>query len=502
MTSLKANRSFLYAIGMVCLLAVWISEALPETADGTPSELSVVFHSNPLVTPNVIFDTIEFNPWFEMWRSVTISAIEKVVTGDSIGRDISISLVISTSEPIRIHLSSRPPLVDSVLETIEHLVRENLPPHTLVGTLALENLVKVHGGCLDEFAEFIPPRLSSIEMIVPGFDTASMSQKVALLKRWARTDVLPTIGRICSLVDTKFEGVRAFGHSLEEIRYDSEVNVAQLLDSNFAYWRATLEMARGDQLVLAGRVFLLIASGHFDRSRRWLNVAKCFSMEGPAGWYLSRLDELLTKFYTELDHRMQSGIAAYDRGHYQEAMEIYEDVLSDFPHSAWPLHEWLLTKLSMDPSMFIAEGNLAFSDSLRNQVFECDPFFKPLWFRTGRESYFGFRRMELAELLQDTTIDLTEKLLKHADIALDLGQYAFAGHLYWLLLVHSVPEGDTARDVLNRFVYCMRKLHIKNWEVIETNFLGDFDQSTAEIDRELRRRMEEHPAYKSMAVPE
>ena len=495
---LGGPSSLLQAIMMFCVIAWFSVHASAQRPIDGPVEWSAIIHSNSHVSMEVEFNADEFNAWAVKWRDEITPAIEGIISQSTSGRDVSLVLTFSTPNSLRCVVSARPPLPNSALQLVEQQVLSTPAPRKTAGTYTMEFLARVHGGCLDPSARFSPLRPSGVEMNVPGYETADTPARIILLKRWARENVLPKIGRICRRVDPKFEGVRALGEKLVTLEPTSGVNVEQLSDSNSAYWHATLEMAGGNQLVLAARIHLLAAAGRFDAARRWLRIVQPFSTEKASDWYLRYLDQLLSIFYEEVESRIQRGISVFDHGDFERALSKFEDILSEYPRSGWARHEWLLTKRTLDKDF--SEENILRYDSLAGQVFECDPlFYTSLHARTGRQAYCIFRRMELGELLPDTTIGFTEKLLSLADITLDIEEHVFAGHLYWLLFTHTNLEDDVRKDCLNRFVYCMRELGI---EGIEENFVGDFDQSSQDIERKLRRRMVEHPTYKAMSRPE
>jgi tetratricopeptide (TPR) repeat protein len=272
---------------------------------------------------------------------------------------------------------------------------------------------------------------------------------------------------------------------------DDSTGYAAESDSSWTYWRAVMEMAPGDMLIVAGKTFLLLAEGNFDQAKNLLRIARPFSRSEIPEWYFDVVEQLLSSFYSEMSDLMYEGIAAYDSGSFRSAQEIFERILEDYPNSAWARHELALTNHAINAKPDTVNVKL---------VHKCDPFFGiNMISTTGKEFYLTLRRLELKEALDSDSLEIKEKLLTWADIALDLEQYAFAGQIYWLMLTHVNRTDDEQTDFLNRFIYCMRKLGIRE---AESNFVQDFDSACQSLDSLLLNRMINNPAYKMMAKPE
>ncbi len=129
------------------------------------------------------------------------------------------------------------------------------------------------------------------------------------------------------------------------------------------------------------------------------------------------------------------------------------------------------------------------------QVYGLDPLYPsaPIVVSAGEGERFyrAMLRMTAKELFRDKS-KWKSDYTKYAEIVLDLGEYGYAGLLYWEIFTGVAPGDDEA---LKRFLYCMERLDVPQMKAF---FKPEYSAESDKIERDRRQRMEEHPAYRAM----
>jgi hypothetical protein len=95
------------------------------------------------------------------------------------------------------------------------------------------------------------------------------------------------------------------------------------------------------------------------------------------------------------------------------------------------------------------------------------------------------RRLALRSLWKDPRSE-GEDYLRYADIALDLGEYGLAAHLYFLIGTGLSASAYGDRNVLAHFLYSVEKLGVTE---LKTLFKGDHQRDFADIDKQRAARL-------------
>jgi tetratricopeptide (TPR) repeat protein len=270
-------------------------------------------------------------------------------------------------------------------------------------------------------------------------------------------------------------------------------NCYRLTSENPDYWRATLEMELGNQIIPATKIFMLISQGRFDEAREYLKVARLFSDDKTTtDYYLDELAMRLEAFYNQLNAKINLGIAEHDKGNFKNAMALYQEALKDYPNSAWARYELYYSQHGQEVEDKKTETeDMSLWKKSKPAVYDVDPLYPMNASASNRkEGFLLSRRSEIAGLFKNKDSLLVD-LYQYAEIASDLGVYDFAGQVYWLAMsVH-----DDKIKMLHRFLYCMEKLGISS---LKENFNGDFPKEFAAIDQERDVRMKSNALYQSM----
>jgi len=330
-----------------------------------------------------------------------------------------------------------------------------------------------------------------VKKVFTSYEKADFQTKYQLIREYAANEALPVLTAYLTKVDDKFEGVKGFGKQLEAANLTASQSMEQLTSTNKNYWRATMEMSPGNQLIPVTKIFLLAAQGELDYAQKYLEIVRLFSDPKTASSrYLEQLNYRLTKFNQELQAKIEAGIAQHDKKNYKEAIRIYDDILLTYPNSAWTLYEKYYTEnaLASDQS----DNDRARWDKAKAGIYKHNPLYNmDVRASNGKEAYLLFRRQEIAGLFKKKENKLSD-LSKYAEIALDLGVTDFAAQLFWLSATFDKQNSEKS---IHYYLYCLEKM---GEHELKSNFKGDFEKIFREIDTERENTMKSSIFYKSM----
>ena len=319
----------------------------------------------------------------------------------------------------------------------------------------------------EDFKELVTPSQKRVQ----EYQNANLREMVVLNKDYA-TEVLGVLAAYQTKVSAEFVGVRNMGALLEKTDFKKEVNLAALTKENKDYWRAILEMNPGNQLLPVTNIFAQVSQGEFDYALKYIQIIRMFSdPKTIPDRYLEELLARLNLFNQKLNSRIEKGFVFHDGEKYQKAIAIYEEVLKDYPHSAWAKYELYFSENALAVSNKSMESSDRSDwDKAKIGIYKSNPLYNmDVRASNGKEGYLLFRRMSMSELFKDKDKRL-EDLYDYANIALEFGIYDFAAQLYWL----SVTFNKEDNDALFRFLYSVEKLEVTN---LKDNFKGDFKKN-------------------------
>lgn len=341
---------------------------------------------------------------------------------------------------------------------------------------------------------FSPQIETSSEKLKQTLSSESLLQRKETIRNWALNEVLPVLAHFTKNVDEKFPGVRATGDVLEKKLFLNN-QAAAVTEKNLLYWRGVMEMNKGNLIIPLSKVFMHVVNGEFDLARRYLGMLFRFAdKESLASHYLLDLNRYLDLFYQRHDSMMQEGIRLHDAGKYDEAISIYNNILTEYPHSAWARYELYFSntyKLSGRKKEEVATEQW---NKSKDAIYADDPLY-PMGggAKNAKDGFLLFRHLQVKDLFQDSK-KLKEDLISYADIALDLGAYSFAGHLYWYLLSRFPDEKHNGHNFLIYYLYSLQKLGVKE---VQSFFVDNYSGEIAALDKEREELMKNDPIYKS-----
>jgi tetratricopeptide (TPR) repeat protein len=324
-----------------------------------------------------------------------------------------------------------------------------------------------------------------------AYEAAGLKEKFEMNKRYAANEVLPVLSGYQTIVDDKFAGVKNFGKLVAQTDFNLPQDVTVLTSNNPDYWRATMEMALRNELIPTTKIFMLVSQGEFDYAVKYLEIVGMISKEDNyAHAHLLNLEKRLKLFNDQLNAEIQKGIAAHDQADFEKAIAIYQQILKDYPNSAWANFELFYSQFALNHKSGHKERNTFESwDAARQTIFAHNPLFNvQMSAKDGDDAYAIYRRNSIGSLFKDSKNKLPD-FFKYADIAMDLQAYDFAAQLFWYTASYTKIETS-----LNKYLYCLEKLGVNN---LKDQFKGDFEAEFAKIDKQREKEKTSSAAYQS-----
>ncbi|MBP6608172.1 MAG: hypothetical protein KA258_01210 [Deltaproteobacteria bacterium] len=436
------------------------------------------------------------------WGPRLMTALDRALIAETLPRTVMVQLTMYPDRDATVELAASPVLPRPLAQWLEQSFSDSRPPRTKLVSYTLRIVAKVGAGAPDGESSCTPKLLSAHEQRLATLRAASLGERVRLLKEWSRHEVLPVLSAVMRSAEADFTGMRSVGAMVQ--RSDSSQPVAELLDKNPQYWQAMLEMAPGNPLLLSSRLFLYVARGELDLTRLYLKPIYYFSKsDNLAHDYLEQLRDYVILFYESLDARIRVGVELHDQGRFDDAMALYDGILRDYPCSALAIYERWFAKNSRElrpaprserltaSSVSRGEATLDEWEQVRTEVFACNPMFEiDAVSRGPQRRQQMLRRLALRELWKERSVESLD-YLRWADIALDLGEYGLAAHLYYLIGTGLSAKAYGDRNVLAHFLFSVEQLGVK---AIKELFKGDHVRDFSDIQKQSEGRLRGGPA--------
>ncbi len=380
----------------------------------------------------------------------------------------------------------------SLINTIHERLQNVISPVAKFSPFGLMFVYRFNDGCSKQ-ESFSPELLPWDERTAKDFSALSLAEQKENIRNWVKNNVSPVFAYYTSAVDDKFVGVRYTGKVLSKAGY-LDKKTDDVTNNSSLYWRGVMEMSPGNFLVQASQVFMHVENDEFDIARRYLSLLLFFAdKKSIAASYLKDLANKFDLFYHTHDSLVQKGIALHDKGKFDDAIHAYQDILAQFPGSAWASYELYFSTNAKSGLLKKADKTVSLWNDYKTGVYNADPLY-PMGggANNSKDAYILFRHMEVGELFKDNK-KLKEDLIRYADIALDLEAYAFAAHIYWNLYTVSGTEKWRGRDFLTYFLYSLEKQGVSG---VQSFFKTDYSPEFVKIDQERMNFMKDNTMYK------
>ncbi len=423
------------------------------------------------------------------WGPRLMQALDQALGPESLPRTVMIQLTLHPGREASIELSASPALPHELAQRLGQVFAQSRPPRTKLVDFSLRVIAKVGTGAPDGEQACLPKLWSPHEQRLARLRAASLGERVRLLQKWSQQEVMPVLSTVMRSAEPDFSGVRGIGELLASERALGPVN--ESLDKSPLYWRGLLEMSPGNPLLLSSRLFVYVARGELDLARLYLQPIYYFSKtDNLAHDFLEQLRDYLIVFYESLDARIRVGVELHDQARFDDAIALYDGILRDYPCSALAHYErWFAKNLrEMRPNSMANQVALRraeqVDDSLdeweqtRTEVFRCNPMFEiDAVSRGEKRRQQMLRRLALRSLWKERGFEGAD-YLRYAEIALDLGEYGLAAHLYFLIGTGLAAKEYSDRKVLAHFLFSVEQLGVTELKEL---FKGDHVRDFADI---------------------
>jgi tetratricopeptide (TPR) repeat protein len=324
------------------------------------------------------------------------------------------------------------------------------------------------------------------------YKNANLQQQFELNKLYAIKEVLLVLSEYETVVDDKFAGVKNFGTLVSKTNFSEPQNTLKLTGNNSDYWRAVMEMEIENQLIPVTKIYMLVSQGEFDYAIKYIEIVKMFSKTGNyPDTYLKNIATRLELFNKQLNAAIDKGIVEHDKGNFEKAISIYNEILKQYPNSAWANFELSYSQSELNKKNGKENLNsVANWNKKINTILDHNPFYGlPISAQNPEDAYLLFRRNSIGSLFKDKNERLND-VYNYAEIAMDLKIYDFAAELFWLSLTHSKNNEDS----IFKYLYCLEQLGVTN---LKQNFKGNFEKEFKKIEKEKEKAMTKSEAYKT-----
>lgn len=418
----------------------------------------------------------------------TVSDLSKAeFAGIKAKQKIAILLVYHTAGKPSVELHANPKLDEATESAFLTKLNALDPPHTKILDFPILLLLNAKFEDVSkDFSKLIFPS----DRAAQAYEQASLNEKYELNKHYA-VEVLQVLSAYETIVDDQFAGVKNLGNLVQTTNFQKPQDITGMTSTNSDYWRAIMEMSIGNQLIPATKIFMLVSQGECDYAQKYLEMILYFSeSKSVPDHYLTELADRLDVFYTQLNTQIQAGIAFHDQGKYSEAIALYEDLLKDYPNSAWASYELYFSQNALDLKNKKYEMNDRTEwKKAKTGIYAKNPLYNlDVSATNGKEGYLLFRRQAISKLFQNRESMLSD-VYTYADIAFDLEVYDFAAQLFWLSFTFD-KQNESSLDM---FLYSLEKLGVTK---LKENFKGDFETEFKKIEKDREKEMTESVYYK------
>jgi|GEM_PF-2543214 len=441
----------------------------------------LVYVSNQTIS-EVCFERDRFVKYVDKQTDV----VEKFLMSKNTGREIILQCIIKTDTTPQILFSSRPALTEDEYQYLQSELNKIKALKSKVVEFIYMLEFQYKSETIHSETTFAPEISNPVLRAEKEFFMADMSAAIQLLQKYTLTEVLPVFSAFLKSQDRKYIGAVSLGTRIDKALKNNTIDLDSLCDYNIYYWKALIEMQAGNNLVFATKVFLLIANSDFEKAMRLSSVLDLFKKNNSiSDLYLDELYRLLI-----ISDKIQDNISLLNiyksNKESDSVLLLLTEMQKAIPKSA-DLNNWLY-------HYYLEKQEDEQFNLYKRAVNQNDPlhFMKTEVF-SAKDNYLMELRNEADSLFKNPQ-NLHRDFMRYADIALIVGDYSFAAHLYWLAITH-FSNAEAGRDNLTAyFMYCLKKIGMDNLIMY-----FDFNQNTefSRVDTELKALQDNHPAYKN-----
>lgn len=421
-------------------------------------------------------------------------ALHETFSIDTTPRTLQVQVTLNPRTAALWEWTASPVLPSSIEQRLAAALHDTGPPKTRVTPFCLRFGVHVSGGNTSSNPPE-PKLLSPHEKRLTALQRATLLQKRQIIQDFVRSEALPLWPLLLNNAKPDAVGLTRLARRVRAT--DSQkVSAAVLLDHDPSYYRALIEIPPGEPLVSAIHILWPLARGEFDLAWMYFKPVFFFTRRGSlAHAYLDDLFSYLRLFLDSLERQLRVAMELHDQTHFDEAIAIYDGILREYPCCSLAHYERWFSRFSRTKHQDGSEKQLEplFVEWMetRKQVFGCHPLFAlDAVTNTKPDQKKMLRRLHLRDLWTEPSNQDRQKedYLRMGEIALDVGEWAIAAHVYFLASAILTPEEFAERKILSHFLFALEQLGVTELKLL---FKGQHALDFAAIEAQIAARLSE-----------
>ena len=166
----------------------------PGLAAGLPQEASQKVQSELkfVSDPETIFVNIDKDA-LVAWVKPVFAVLDSYFVRETKPRTVVVDVTLHPDRPADVIVAGRPALTDAETKAVLKPAEAARSPRTRVVDATFQIIARINGGSTDQLGNLTPPIQTVGNRKLAQFRPASTAEKLALMRRWARTEALPLL---------------------------------------------------------------------------------------------------------------------------------------------------------------------------------------------------------------------------------------------------------------------------------------------------------------------
>ncbi|MBU2528981.1 hypothetical protein KKF70_06330 [bacterium] len=268
-------------------------------------------------------------------------------------------------------------------------------------------------------------------------------------------------------VDAQYKAIIKYGRVLRDLDLTKVLNPETITVRNPDFWLANMEMSAADPSIPMTCASLYALKGNLNRAKNWVFVgAPGMAQQHHANF--NYLWDYLKAVQNSQGAGISRGVKYHDKGDYSKAIEIYNEVIENFPLCVLAYYEKSFSMLMMDK-----DGSESEREELYSTIRDIDPFYFEAYQGSNKEVLEKMRIL-VSEVMPFLQLDKAEDSYKKFAYGCEkMGIHDFAAQAF-LKLMYS----ENSEEMMVHFFYNLKQLGLGS--LVDRSLKGDLPIANGE----------------------